>query len=232
MARRAGRKYRQLASARERNRLYELDEAVKLVGQMSYTKFDGSVDLAVNLGVDPRHADQNVRGAVSLPHGLGRKARIVVFAKGEKAAEAEREGADHVGTDDLAQKITAGWLDFDHVVATPDLMKVVGKLGRILGPRGLMPNPKLGTVTFDVAKAIQELKLGRAEFKCDKAGIIHTSVGRASFPATELQDNIVAVMEELMRLKPAAAKSTYLKKLSISPTMGPGLALNPLRFRK
>lgn len=225
-------KYRQVVAAVEKDRLYELEEAVELVKRVSCTKFDGSVDLAVNLGVDPRHADQNVRGAVSLPHGLGRKVRVIVFAKGEKAAEAEQSGADHVGSDDLAEKINGGWLDFDSVVATPDLMKLVGKLGRVLGPRGLMPNPKLGTVTFDVAKAIRELKAGRAEFKCDKAGIIHTSTGRVGFPATELIANVTAVIDELLRLKPASAKSTYLKRIAIAPTMGPGIAVNPLRFRR
>ena len=225
-------KYRQVVEAVENNRLYELEEAVELVKQVSCTKFDGSVDLAVNLGVDPRHADQNVRGAVSLPHGLGRKVRVIVFAKGEKAAEAEQNGADHVGSDDLAEKINGGWLDFDSVVATPDMMKLVGKLGRVLGPRGLMPNPKLGTVTFEVAKAIRELKAGRAEFKCDKAGIIHTSAGRVGFQAAELVANIRAVIDELLRLKPASAKSTYLKRIAITPTMGPGIAVNPLRFRR
>ena len=225
-------KYRQVAEAVENDRLYELEEAVELVKQVSCTKFDGSVDLAVNLGVNPRHADQNVRGVVSLPHGLGRQVRVIVFAKGEKAAEAEQNGADHVGSDDLAEKINGGWLDFDRVVATPDVMKLVGKLGRVLGPRGLMPNPKLGTVTFEVAKAIRELKAGRVEFKCDKAGVIHTSTGRVGFPPAELVANITTIIDELLRLKPAAAKSTYLKRVAIAPTMGPGIAINPLCFRR
>ena len=225
-------KYRQVATAVERGRLYELEAAVELVKQVSCSKFDGSVDLAVNLGVDPRHADQNVRGAVSLPHGLGRSVRVIAFAKSDKAAEAEQHGADHVGSDDLAEKISGGWLDFDSVVATPDMMKLVGKLGRVLGPRGLMPNPKLGTVTFDIGKAIRELKAGRAEFKCDKAGIIHTAAGRVSFPPAELMANITTIIDELLRLKPPAAKSTYLKRIAIAPTMGPGIAVNPLRFRR
>ena len=230
--RKSGKKYRIAASVVERGRLYSLEEGVALAKKSSYSSFDGSVDLAVNLGVDPRHANQNVRGAVSLPHGLGKKARIVVFAQGEKALEAEKEGVDFVGADDLAAKISGGWLEFDHVVATPDMMKIVGTLGRVLGPRGLMPNPKVGTVTFAIAKAIRELKLGRAEFKCDKAGIIHTSVGRVSFSDSNLKDNVVAAIEELVRLKPAAAKATYLKRVSISPTMGAGVALNPAQFRK
>lgn len=231
MAQRIGKKYRIAVSVVERGRLYSVEEGVALAKKSSYSSFDGSIDLAVNLGVDPRHANQNVRGAVSLPHGLGKKARIVVFAQGEKALEAEQEGVDFVGADDLAAKISGGWLEFDHVVATPDMMKIVGTLGRVLGPRGLMPNPKLGTVTFSVAKAIRELKLGRAEFKCDKAGIIHTSVGKVSFSDTNLKENVVAAIEELVRLKPAAAKATYLKRVSISPTMGAGIALNPAQFR-
>ena len=227
-----GKKYRTVVEKVSGVRLRELEDAVELVKTVSYSKFDGSVDLAVNLGVDPRHADQNVRGAVSLPHGLGKKVKIVVFAKGEKAVEAEQAGADHVGNDDLADKIKGGWLEFDHVVATPDMMKLLGKLGRILGPRGLMPNPKLGTVTFEVAKAIAELKSGRAEFKCDKSGIIHTSVGRVSFSVVDLVANIKTVIDELLRLKPAAAKATYVKRIALSPTMGPGIAVNPLPFRR
>ena len=230
--RKTGKKYKLSASVVEKSKLYDLEEAITLAKKSSYSKFDGSLDLAVNLGVDPRHADQNVRGAVSLPHGLGKKATVVVFAQGEKALEAEKAGADHVGTDDLAKKITDGWLDFNHVVATPDMMKLVGKLGRVLGPRGLMPNPKLGTVTFEVARAVSELKLGRAEFKCDKAGIVHTSVGRVSFANNDLSENIVAAIDELTRLKPASAKSTYLKKISLSATMGVGVVLNPVRFRR
>ena len=230
--RKSGKKYLIAASAVERGRLYSLEEGVALAKKSSFSKFDGSFDLAVNLGVDPRHANQNVRGAVSLPHGLGKKARIVVFAQGEKALEAEQEGVDFVGADDLAAKISGGWLEFDHVVAAPDMMRIVGTLGRVLGPRGLMPNPKVGTVTFALAKAIRELKLGRAEFKCDKAGIIHTPVGRVSFSGANLKDNIVAAIEELVRLKPAAAKATYLKRVSVSPTMGAGVALDPAQFRK
>ena len=227
-----GKKYRAVAGKTSGRQLRELEDAVEMVKTVSYSKFDGSVDLAINLGVDPRHADQNVRGAISLPHGLGKSVKIIVFAKGEKAVEAEQAGADHVGSDDLADKIKGGWLEFDHVVATPDMMKLLGKLGRILGPRGLMPNPKLGTVTFEVTKAINELKSGRAEFKCDKSGIIHTSVGRVSFPVADLVTNVKTIIDELLRLKPAAAKATYIKRIALSPTMGPGIAVNPLPFRR
>jgi len=221
-----GKKYRKVVESVDRDKLYPLIEAVGLVQKTSFSKFDGTVDLAVNLGVDPRHADQNVRGATPLPHGLGKSVRIVVFAKGDKAVEASKENVEFVGGDDLAEKISGGWMDFDQVVATPDMMAVVGKLGRVLGPRGLMPNPKVGTVTFDVLKAIKELKAGRAEFRVDKAGIVHTPVGKVSMDAEKLSENITAVMEALMRAKPASAKGNYLKKMGLSATMGPGIKVD------
>lgn len=226
-----GKKYRLVAEKVDRNKQYPLDEAVALLKEVSYTKFDGTVDLAINLGVDPRHADQNVRGTTPLPHGLGKTVRIIVFAKGDAAIQATAAGVEHVGGDDLASKITGGWLEFDQVVATPDMMGVVGKLGRVLGPRGLMPNPKLGTVTFEVTKAINELKAGRTEFRVDKAGIAHCPVGKAAFPADKLAANIRAVLEAVLRAKPSTAKGMYLKKISVSSTMSPGIKIDPAPFR-
>ncbi len=226
-----GKKYRSALSQVDRNKDYELLEACRLVKETSYSKMDSSVDLAVNLGVDPRHADQNLRGATLLPHGLGKKVRIVVFAKGEKAVEAGNLGVEFVGGDDLAKKITEGWLDFDQVVATPDMMGVVGRLGKVLGPRGLMPNPKLGTVTFEVEKAITELKAGRAEYRVDKAGIVHLSVGRATFQAEQLADNVKTIIDTLVKAKPSTAKGTYLKKVSLSATMGPGIRVDATPFK-
>ena len=227
----SGKKYRLAAAKVDRNKAYALGDAVSLVKETSYAKFDGTVDLAVNLGVDPRHADQNVRGTTPLPHGLGKTVRIVVFAKGEAATQAASAGVEFVGGDDLAKKITDGWLDFDQVIATPDMMGVVGKLGRVLGPRGLMPNPKLGTVTMDVNKAINELKAGRTEFRVDKAGIVHCPVGKVSFPADKLTENAKAVLDAIVRAKPASAKGTYLKKVAISSTMSPGVKVDPAPFR-
>ena len=194
-----GKKYREALAKIDRDSEYLLEEACKLVKETSYSKMDASVDLAVNLGVDPRHADQNIRGATPLPHGLGKKVRIVVFAKGEKAAEASELGVEFVGADDLAKKVTDGWLEFDHVIATPDMMGVVGRLGKVLGPRGLMPNPKLGTVTFDVAKAVGELRAGRAEYRVDKAGIVHASVGRVGFTEQQLADNAKTVLDAFLK---------------------------------
>ena len=226
-----GKKYSKSAAKVELGKQYPLAEAVALVLDTSYSKFVGSLDLAVNLGVDPRQADQNIRGATPLPHGRGKQVRIVVFAKGQKAMDAQAAGVDYVGADDLAEKIAAGWLDFDQVIATPDMMAVVGKLGRVLGPRGLMPNPKLGTVTFDVVPAIEQLKAGRSEFKVDKAGIVHTSVGRLNMGAAALVANTEAVIDALIKAKPGSAKGTYLKKISLSPTMGPGVAVDPIPYR-
>jgi len=226
-----GKKYRLAAEKVDRNKQYSLDEAVALLKEVSYVKFDGTVDLAINLGVDPRHADQNVRGTTPLPHGLGKTVRIVVFAKGDAAMQAQSAGVEAVGGDDLATRISGGWLDFDQVIATPDMMGVVGKLGRVLGPRGLMPNPKLGTVTFEVTKAINELKAGRTEFRVDKAGIAHCPVGKASFASDKLADNIRAVLETVVKAKPSTAKGTYLKKISVSSTMSPGIKIDPAPFR-
>lgn len=226
-----GKKYRKVSEKIDRTKVYSLEEALGLVKETSYSKFPGSVDLAINLGVDPRHADQNVRGATPLPHGLGKQVRIVVFAKGQKAVEAKEAGVDFVGADDLAEKIQGGWLDFDQVIATPDMMAVVGKLGRVLGPRGLMPNPKLGTVTFEVVNAINELKAGRAEFRVDKAGIVHTIVGKVSMEADKLAANVNAVIDALNKAKPSSSKGTYLKKIALSATMGPGVGVDPIPFR-
>ncbi|MCB9228391.1 MAG: 50S ribosomal protein L1 [Deltaproteobacteria bacterium] len=228
---RRGKKYRNLCKEMDLTKVYPLSDAVELAKKASYSKFGGSLDLAVNLGVDPRHADQNVRGACPLPHGLGKEVRIVVFAKGQKAVEASEAGVEFVGADDLAEKIQAGWLDFDQVVATPDMMAVVGKLGRVLGPRGLMPNPKLGTVTFDVVEAIRQMKAGRVEYRVDKAGIVHASVGKLSMDSDKLLGNIEAVVESLIKAKPSTAKGTYLKRMAVSPTMGPGIKVDPQPFR-
>jgi large subunit ribosomal protein L1 len=205
---------------------YLLEEAIKLVKESSYPKFDETVDLAVNLGVDPRKSDQMVRGTVVLPHGIGKKVRVLVFAKGEKEKEARDAGADYVGAEDLVEKITKGWLDFDKSVATPDVMGLVGKLGKILGPRGLMPNPKLGTVTFDVAKTVKEIKAGKVEYRAEKAGIVHVPIGKVSFDADKLFENAKTIINSIIKAKPATSKGKYLKKLSISSTMGPGIAVD------
>ena len=212
----------------DRERTYSLDEAVAILKSWPPCKFDQSVDLSLNLGVDPKHADQMVRGALVLPHGIGRSVRILVFAKGEKEREAREAGADFVGAEDLAKKITdESWLDFDRVIATPDMMGLVGRLGRVLGPRGLMPNPKLGTVTPDVARAVSENKSGKVEYKVDKSGIIHASVAKHSFDAQKIRDNAMALIEAVLRAKPASAKGIYMKKISLSTTMGPGLRIDP-----
>lgn len=211
----------------DRDRTYGLRDAVELLKSAPAMKFDESVDVAVNLGVDPKHADQMVRGGIVLPHGTGKTVRILVFAKGEKEKEAQAAGADHVGADDLAKRIQEGWLEFDRVIATPDMMGVVGRLGRVLGPRGLMPNPKLGTVTMDVARAVAEQKSGKVEYRVEKAGIVHVSVGKRSFSVEQLVDNATALIDALVRAKPASAKGAYLKKISISTTMGPGVRVDP-----
>ncbi len=214
------------AKAKVEARGYELAEAVKLAKQLSFTKFDESLDLVVRLSVDPRHADQNVRGTVALPHGSGKEVKVLVFAGGEKVKEAEEAGAEHVGGEEIAEKIQGGWMDFDAVVATPDMMKVVGKLGRVLGPRGLMPNPKTGTVTFDVGPAVEAIKAGKIEFRVDKAGIVHAPFGKASFTDEELSENAAAVIAALMKAKPASAKGKYVKSISLSSTMGPGIKID------
>jgi len=211
----------------DRLRAYPLREAVELLKAAPPVKFDESVDLAVNLGVDPKHADQMVRGGLVLPHGTGKSVRILVFAKGEKEKEATAAGADHVGGDDLAKRIQEGWLEFDRVIATPDMMGVVGRLGRVLGPRGLMPNPKLGTVTADVGRAVAEQKSGKVEYRVEKAGIVHVSIGKRSFSVDQLVDNATTLLEALARAKPASAKGIYMKRITISSTMGPGVRIDP-----
>ncbi|MBI2956660.1 MAG: 50S ribosomal protein L1 [Acidobacteria bacterium] len=223
---RAGKKIRQ-ARAQVEKRPYTIEEGVELLKKLHFTKFDETVELALNLGVDPRHADQMVRGTVVLPQGLGKSVRVAVVAGGEKVREAEAAGADIVGGDDLVQKIQQGFMEFDAVIATPDMMKSVGKLGRVLGPRGLMPNPKTGTVTFDVAKAIQETKAGKVEFRVDKAGIIHAAVGKMSFEAAKLVENARALIAAVVRAKPPAAKGRYMKKITLTSTMGPGILIDP-----
>ena len=210
----------------DRNVVYPLKTAVEVVKDAAYAKFDETVDVAVKLGVDPRHADQMVRGAVVLPNGLGKNVRVLVFAKGEKEKEALDAGADYVGSDDLVAKIQDGWFDFDTAIATPDMMGVVGKIGKLLGPRGLMPNPKVGTVTFEVGRAVKESKAGKVEFRVEKAGIVHAPIGKVSFDAEKLQGNLVALVEALVKAKPSAAKGTYIKKISLSSTMGPGVNLD------
>jgi large subunit ribosomal protein L1 len=212
------------------DRQYSVEEAIGLVKEMPGAKFDESVDLSFRLGVDPKHADQMVRGAVVLPHGIGKTVRVAVFAKGEKEREAREAGADIIGAEDLVEKVQAGFMEFDTAIATPDLMGQVGRLGKVLGPRGLMPNPKLGTVTFDVARAVREAKAGKVEYRVDKAGNIHTPVGKRSFSAEQLTANAMTVVESIMRAKPAAAKGTYLRSLTVSTTMGPGVKVDAQRI--
>lgn len=221
-----GKKYRDAFAQIDQSHRYELDEAVALIKASAKSKFDETIDVAFNLNVNPRHADQMVRGSVALPHGRGKTVRIAVFAKGDKAKEAEEAGADFVGGDDLVEKVQDGWLDFDVTVATPDMMGQVGKIGRVLGPRGLMPNPKTGTVTFDVGKIVGELKAGRLDFRVEKAGIIHLPIGKASFTEEQLRENLMALTETLARLKPAAAKAPYFRSVAISSTMSPGVKLD------
>ena len=226
-----GRKYRKVAELVERNRLYSMQDAMEVVQKTSYSKFPGRVDLVVSLGVDPRHADQNVRGATSLPNGSGKDVRVVVFARGEKAVEAGKLDVTAVGAEDLAEKIQEGWLDFDSVIATPDMMGVVGKLGKILGPRGMMPNPRVGTVTFDVSSTVNELKSGRSEFRVDKAGNVHTAIGRVDMDSGKLVENAEAVIDALVKLKPSTAKGAYLKKIGLSATMGPGIKVDTMAYK-
>jgi len=218
-----GKQYRKGSDNIDRNRLYELQEGVSLVLDSSYAKFDESIDIAVRLGVDPRHADQMVRSSVMLPNGTGKEVRVLVFAKGEKETEALEAGADFAGSDDILAKIKDGWLDFDKTIATPDMMGEVGKIGRILGPRNLMPNAKLGTVTFDIERVVKEIKKGKVDFRVDKNGIVHASIGKVSFGWDKLADNIKAFIDKLIQLKPSSAKGIYLKSISISSTMGPGV---------
>ncbi len=222
-----GKKYRNSSQNIDKNKKCDFGEAVQLSVDSAYTNFDEGVDLAVKLGVDPRHADQMVRGTVVLPNGVGKDVRVAVFAKGEKEKEALDAGADHVGSDELVEKIQKGWLDFDKAIATPDMMGSVGKLGRVLGPRGMMPNAKLGTVTFDIDKAVREVKAGKIDFKVEKAGIIHAPMGKVSFGTEKLLENIAAFMDTILRLKPPASKGTYFKSIVISATMGPGVKIDP-----
>jgi large subunit ribosomal protein L1 len=222
-----GKNFNQAREQVDRTKRYPLEEAVQLAVKASYVKFDETVDMAVRLGVDPRHADQMVRGAVVLPNGTGKTTRVLVFAKGEKEKEALDSGADVVGSEELIEKIKGGWLEFDKAVATPDLMGQVGKIGKILGPRGLMPNAKTGTVTFDVAKAIREIKAGKIEFRVEKNGIVHAPMGRVSFGLDKLIPNILSFFDTILRLKPSSAKGTYLKSITISTTMGPGIKIDP-----
>lgn len=210
----------------DREKTYPLMDAIEIVKEASYCKFDETVDVAVRLGVDPRHADQMVRGAVVLPNGLGKDVRVLVFAKGEKEKEAREAGADYVGAEDLVAKIQEGWFEFDMAIATPDMMGVVGKIGKLLGPRGLMPNPKVGTVTFDVERAVKECKAGKVEYRVEKAGIVHAPVGKLSFASENLRGNILALVEALIKAKPSVAKGTYIRKISLSSTMGPGIVLD------
>jgi large subunit ribosomal protein L1 len=221
-----GKRYRQLAEKVERDRRYTFPEAVALALETASTKFDETLEVAVSLGVNPRHADQMVRGAVVLPNGLGKTVRVLVFAKGEKEKEALDAGADYVGAEDLIAKIQGGWLEFDKAVATPDLMGQVGRIGKILGPRGLMPNAKVGTVTFDVAKAVNELKGGKVDFRVDRGGVVHVPLGKVSFGTDKLLVNLAAFMDTLVRLKPATSKGTYLKSIYLSTTMGPGIPVD------
>lgn len=230
MARR-GKKYREALAKVDRTKRYTFEEAVKLALDTSYAKFDETVEVAVNLGVDPRHADQMVRGSVVLPHGTGKPVRVLVFAKGEKAKEAMEAGADYVGDEDLIKKIQEGWLEFDKVVATPDMMGQVGKLGKILGPRGLMPSTKTGTVTFDIAKAVKDIKAGKVDFKVDRAGVVHAPVGKVSFGEKKILENLAAFFEALLKAKPSAAKGQYIRGIAISTTMGPGIKVDPADVR-
>lgn len=226
MAKKRGKRYQASLQVYNRDEVYDVKEAIENVVKTAHAKFDETIEAHIRLGVDPRHADQNVRGTVVLPHGTGRTLRVAVFAKGEKATEAENAGADVVGAEDLAEKIQGGWLDFDIAVATPDMMGVVGRLGKILGPKGLMPNPKAGTVTFDVAKAIKDIKAGKVEFRVDKAAIVHVPVGKASFGAEKLEENFLALMGAIIKAKPSTAKGNYLRKISLAATMGHGIKVS------
>jgi large subunit ribosomal protein L1 len=229
---RHGKRYRAALSVVDRSKRYTLDEAIRLAAESAKARFDETMEIAVRLGVDPRQADQNVRGTVILPHGTGKSVRVLVFAKGEKEREAQEAGADYVGGEDLVKKITTeNWLDFDKAIATPDMMGLVGRIGKILGPRGLMPNPKVGTVTFDVAKAVSELKAGKVEYRVEKAGIVHVPIGKVSFGPEKLNENARALLNSLIRAKPAAAKGNYLLSISVASTMGPGVKVDPLAIR-
>jgi large subunit ribosomal protein L1 len=228
---RVGKKYKN-AKAQTENRAYKLDEALPLVKKLAHAKFDETVEVAMRLGVDPKHADQMVRGTIVLPHGLGKSKKVCVIASGEKVKEAEEAGAEHIGGEDLVAKIQEGWLDFDALIATPDMMKSVGKLGKILGPKGLMPNPKTGTVTFELGKAVKEIKAGKVEFRVDKTSIIHTPVGKVSFSANHLLENAKTLIDSVVKAKPAASKGKYVRSIYVSSTMGPGLQVDLTAIEK
>ena len=222
-----GKSYRATLEKVDRDRRYTLEEGLRLVRETGRVKFDETVELAVRLGVDHRQADQNIRGTVLLPHGMGKTVKVLAFAKGAKEKEAQEAGADFIGSDELVKKIREGWLEFDKAVATPDMMAVVGRIGKILGPRGLMPNPKAGTVTQEIGKAVQELKAGKLEFRVDKAGIVHVPIGKVSFPEEQLMENARSILDSLMRAKPASAKGNYIRGVALSATMGPGIKVDP-----
>ena len=226
-----GKKYRGALDKVDRNQRYALEESVRLAKETARAKFDETVEMAIRLGVDPRQADQNIRGTVTLPHGMGKSVRVLAFAKGDKEKEAQEAGADVVGSDELIKKISEGWLEFDKAVATPDMMGAVGRIGKILGPRGLMPNPKTGTVAMDIGKAVKEIKAGKLEFRVDKAGIVHVPVGKASFGPEQLIDNAKAVLGSILRAKPASAKGNYIKGVTVATTMGPGIKLDLAQIR-
>ncbi len=226
-----GKKYRGAIEGLDLTVPYELEEGVAIALKAKYTRFDESFDIAVKLGVDPRHADQMVRSSVLLPHGTGKEVRVLVFAKGEKETEAREAGADYVGSDELIEKIKDGWFEFDKTIATPDMMGEVGKIGRMLGPRNLMPNAKLGTVTFDVGRVVGEIKKGKVDFRVDKAGIIHAAVGKSSFSSEKIVENILAFIDKIIQLKPSSSKGIYLQGITVSTTMGPGIKVDPLQVR-
>lgn len=226
-----GKNFKNKVQTYDKSTLYAPEEGVKTALGLSYAKFDETFDIAMRLGVDPRHADQMIRSSLVLPHGTGKETRVLVFAKGPKEAEAKEAGADFVGAEDIVEKIQGGWLDFDKTVATPDMMGTVGKIGRILGPRNLMPNAKLGTVTFDIASVVQEIKAGKVDFKVDKTGIVHAGIGKTSFGKQKLYENVLAFVEKIMQLKPSASKGIYLRSVTVSTTMGPGVKLDPLALR-
>jgi large subunit ribosomal protein L1 len=226
-----GKKWLEVRKKLDKTREFTLAEAVDFLKANKTTKFDETVDIAVNLGIDPKKTDQSIRGAVVLPHGLGKTVRVLAFAQGEKAQDAKNSGADHVGAEDMAEKIQGGWLEFDAVVATPDMMKVVGKLGKILGTRGLMPNPKVGTVTMDIGKAVKELKKGKVEFRVEKAAIIHSALGKLSFEPQKIQENVRTFMEAVQKARPASAKGQYLKRITLTSTIGQGVRVNPGEFK-
>jgi large subunit ribosomal protein L1 len=226
-----GKNYRKVSEDIDKAKMYSLDEGIELTLKGSYAKFDESVDIAIRLGVDPRHADQMVRSSVVLPNGTGKEIRVLVFAKGDKEKEALDAGADYAGGEEFVEKIQGGWLEFDRTIATPDMMATVGKIGRILGPRNLMPNAKLGTVTFDVGRVVKEIKSGKVDFKVDKAGVVHAMLGKASFGSQKMKENILAFIDRIIQLKPSTSKGIYLKSISLSTTMGPGVKVDPLDVR-